>query len=148
MERDGLLHVADHRQLALTETGRALAMRVVRKNRLAECLLADVLKLPLPEAQIEACRWEHVMSEGVERRLVELLGHPTTAAPPRHRPTGRGRSRRQPDVTLAGDRVAGSPAVEERATGAAEEGAARWRSRQVRNRPGHDRPATRPPRLR
>ena len=76
MERDGLLHVADHRQLALTETGRALATGVVRKHRLAECLLANVFKLPLAEVQIEACRWEHVISESVERRLVELLGHP------------------------------------------------------------------------
>jgi DtxR family Mn-dependent transcriptional regulator len=76
MERDGLLHVAGHRQLALTETGRALATQVVRKHRLAECLLADVFQLPLAEVQTEACRWEHVISESVERRLVELLGHP------------------------------------------------------------------------
>ena len=76
MERDGLLHVADHRQLALTETGRALATGVVRKHRLAECLLFSVFELPLAEVQIEACRWEHVISESVERRLVELLGHP------------------------------------------------------------------------
>ena len=76
MERDGLLRVAGDRQLALTETGRALAMRVVRKHRLAECLLADVFQLPLPEVEIEADRWEHVISESVERRLVGLLGHP------------------------------------------------------------------------
>ena len=76
MERDGLLHVAGDRQLALTETGRALATRVVRKHRLAECLLVGVFKLPLEEVQIEACRWEHVISESVERRLVELLGYP------------------------------------------------------------------------
>jgi DtxR family transcriptional regulator, Mn-dependent transcriptional regulator len=76
MERDGLLQVADHRQLALTEAGRALATGVVRKHRLAECLLFSVFKLPLAEVQIEACRWEHVISEGVERRLVQLLGHP------------------------------------------------------------------------
>ena len=76
MERDGLLHVADDRHLALSETGRTLAMRVMRKHRLAECLLVDLLKLPLEEAQAEACRWEHVISESVERRVFELLGHP------------------------------------------------------------------------
>ena len=76
MERDGLLQVSGGRRLALTETGRALAMRVVRKHRLAECLLADVFKLPLAEVEVEADRWEHVISESVERRLVELLGHP------------------------------------------------------------------------
>jgi len=76
MERDGLLHVAGDRQLALSETGRALATRVMRKHRLAECLLVSVIKLPWEEVHIEACRWEHVISESVERRLFELLGHP------------------------------------------------------------------------
>jgi DtxR family transcriptional regulator, iron-dependent repressor len=76
MERDGLLHVAGDRQLALTDAGRTLATRVMRKHRLAECLLISVIKLPWEEVHIEACRWEHVMSESVERRLYELLGHP------------------------------------------------------------------------
>jgi DtxR family Mn-dependent transcriptional regulator len=76
MERDGLLHVAGDRQLALSETGRTLATRVMRKHRLAECLLVSVIMLPWEEVHIEACRWEHVISESVERRLFELLGHP------------------------------------------------------------------------
>lgn len=76
MERDGLLHVAGDRQLALSETGRTLATRVMRKHRLAECLLVAVIKLPWEEVHIEACRWEHVISESVERRLFDLLGHP------------------------------------------------------------------------
>jgi DtxR family transcriptional regulator, Mn-dependent transcriptional regulator len=76
MERDGLLHVTGDRQLALSERGRALATRVMRKHRLAECLLVDVIKLPWEEVHIEACRWEHVVSESVERRLFEMLGHP------------------------------------------------------------------------
>jgi DtxR family Mn-dependent transcriptional regulator len=76
MERDGLLRVTGDRQLALSETGRALATRVMRKHRLAECLLVDVIKLPWEEVHIEACRWEHVISESVERRLFELLGRP------------------------------------------------------------------------
>jgi DtxR family transcriptional regulator, iron-dependent repressor len=76
MERDGLLHVAGDRQLALTDAGRALATRVMRKHRLAECLLVGVIQMPWEEVHIEACRWEHVISESVERRLYELLGHP------------------------------------------------------------------------
>jgi DtxR family transcriptional regulator, Mn-dependent transcriptional regulator len=76
MERDGLLHLAGDRQLALSETGRTLATRVMRKHRLAECLLVSVINLPWEEVHIEACRWEHVMSESVERRIFELLGHP------------------------------------------------------------------------
>ena len=76
MERDGLLHVAGDRQLSLSEVGRTLATRVMRKHRLAECLLVGIIKLPWEEVHIEACRWEHVISEGVERRLLELLGYP------------------------------------------------------------------------
>jgi DtxR family Mn-dependent transcriptional regulator len=76
MERDGLLHVLGDRQLALSDIGRTLATRVMRKHRLAECLLVGVIKLPWEEVHIEACRWEHVISESVERRLVELLGYP------------------------------------------------------------------------
>src|SRR6202789_1391256 len=76
MERDGLLHVAGDRQLALTDAGRTLAMRVMRKHRLAECLLVSVIQMPWGEVHIEACRWEHVISESVERRLFEPLGPP------------------------------------------------------------------------
>jgi DtxR family transcriptional regulator, Mn-dependent transcriptional regulator len=76
MERDGLLHVAGDRQLALTDAGRTLATRVMRKHRLAECLLVSVIQLPWEEVHIEACRWEHVISESVELRLYELLDRP------------------------------------------------------------------------
>src|SRR6266536_2781642 len=76
MERDGLLHVAGDRQIALSEVGHTLATRVMRKHRLAECLLVGIIKLPWEEVHIEACRWEHVISESVERRLLELLDYP------------------------------------------------------------------------
>lgn len=76
MERDGLVHVATDRHLELTEEGRATATRVLRKHRLAERLLSDVIGLEWPLVHDEACRWEHVMSEQVERRLLTLLGDP------------------------------------------------------------------------
>jgi len=76
MERDSLLRLEGDRQLVLTETGHELATRVMRKHRLAECLLVGVIGLPWEEVHVEACRWEHVISEQVERRLVELLGYP------------------------------------------------------------------------
>ena len=76
MERDGLLHVAGDRHLTLSDHGRTLATRVMRKHRLAECLLVSVIELPWEEVHIEACRWEHVISESVERRLYEMLGYP------------------------------------------------------------------------
>ncbi|MGU3294407.1 iron dependent repressor, metal binding and dimerization domain protein [Williamsia sp. M5A3_1d] len=79
MERDGLLRVAGDRQLELTEQGRSLAIAVMRKHRLAERLLVDVIGMPWEEVHAEACRWEHVMSENVERRLLEVLEHPTTS---------------------------------------------------------------------
>ncbi len=77
MERDGLLTVEGDRHLELSVEGRALATRVMRKHRLAECLLVEVIGLPWEQVHAEACRWEHVMSEAVERQLLKLLRHPT-----------------------------------------------------------------------
>ncbi|HEU4808110.1 MAG TPA: metal-dependent transcriptional regulator [Homoserinimonas sp.] len=77
MERDGLVRVEDDRHLALTPAGRTKAVGVMRKHRLAERLLADVIGLDWALVHDEACRWEHVMSEQVERRILELLEHPT-----------------------------------------------------------------------
>jgi DtxR family Mn-dependent transcriptional regulator len=75
MERDGLLVVEVDRQLALTAKGRKKAIEVTRKHRLAERLLADVIGLDWSLVHEEACRWEHVMSEQVERRLIAMLGN-------------------------------------------------------------------------
>jgi DtxR family Mn-dependent transcriptional regulator len=79
MERDGLVHVAPDRHLQLTPTGRELAVDVMRKHRLAERLLVDVIGLELEKVHAEACRWEHVMSDDVERRLIEVLDDPRTS---------------------------------------------------------------------
>jgi DtxR family Mn-dependent transcriptional regulator len=79
MERDGLVTVEGDRHLELSESGRTLATRVMRKHRLAECLLVSVIGIPWEDVHAEACRWEHVMSESVERRLLEILDHPTTS---------------------------------------------------------------------
>ena len=74
---EGYLEVAN-RVLGLTTKGRAQAEAVVRKHRLAERLLTDVIGLAWDKAHEEAGRWEHVISDEVEALLVELLGHPTT----------------------------------------------------------------------
>jgi DtxR family Mn-dependent transcriptional regulator len=79
MERDGLLTVEGDRHLELSDRGRVLATRVMRKHRLAECLLVDVIGLDWELVHEEACRWEHVMSETVERRLLDVLGHPSVS---------------------------------------------------------------------
>jgi DtxR family transcriptional regulator, Mn-dependent transcriptional regulator len=77
MQRDGLLTVSGDRRIELTPAGRSAATRVMRKHRLAECLLIDLLGVEWQLAHVEACRWQHVMSEAVERRLLDILGHPT-----------------------------------------------------------------------
>jgi len=77
MERDGLLTVEGDRHLVLTGAGRVAAVAVMRKHRLAELLLVNVIGMPYEEAHEEACRWEHVMSDQVERKVYELLNRPT-----------------------------------------------------------------------
>ena len=77
MERDGLVVVSGDRHLELTDEGRRKAVHVMRKHRLAERLLSDVIELEWEYVHEEACRWEHVMSEQVERKLLTMLGHPT-----------------------------------------------------------------------
>ncbi len=79
MERDLLVRVQGDRHLELTDEGRTRATRVMRKHRLAERLLIDVIGLDWEKVHEEACRWEHVISEDVERRLVELLHSPTVS---------------------------------------------------------------------
>ena len=80
MERDNLVHVLGDRHLELTDEGRMRATRVMRKHRLAERLLIDVIGLDWEKVHDEACRWEHVISEDVERKLVDLLNAPTDVA--------------------------------------------------------------------
>ncbi|WP_297008532.1 metal-dependent transcriptional regulator [uncultured Corynebacterium sp.] len=79
MERDGLLWIADDRSLKLTEEGRAHATAVMRKHRLAERLLLDVIGLPWESVHDEACRWEHVMGDEVEKRLLTVLDNYETS---------------------------------------------------------------------
>jgi len=73
MEKNGLVIVSGDRHLELTNDGRKLAIEVMRKHRLAELLLANIIGLEWHLVHEEACRWEHVMSEQVERKILELL---------------------------------------------------------------------------
>jgi len=66
------------RTITLTEQGQGVAQTVLRKHRLAECLLVDVIGLPWHLVHDEAGRWEHVMSDEVMARLVLILGDPAT----------------------------------------------------------------------
>ncbi|MGA2837214.1 MAG: metal-dependent transcriptional regulator [Acidimicrobiales bacterium] len=77
LEAEGLI-TRSARRIAMTPEGTALAEGVVRKHRLAERLLVDIIGLDWDKAHIEAGRWEHVISDDVEARLVVLLDNPTT----------------------------------------------------------------------
>jgi DtxR family Mn-dependent transcriptional regulator len=77
LEQQGYVRGADD-GFALTPSGLATATKVVRRLRLAERLLTDVLKLELPKVYDEACKMEHVISDEVEARLAAVLGHPRT----------------------------------------------------------------------
>jgi len=91
------------RRLSLTDSGRSLAEKVVRKHRLAERLLVDVIGLEWHKVHREAGRWEHVISDDVEARLIELLGDPATCPhgnpiPGSHSPAPAVETRRLADV--------------------------------------------------
>jgi DtxR family Mn-dependent transcriptional regulator len=73
MEKHGLVTLTSDRHLELSAEGRNLAIEVMRKHRLAELLLANVIGLEWHLVHEEACRWEHVMSEQVERKILELV---------------------------------------------------------------------------
>lgn len=79
LEEQGLLLLTEDRTVALTERGREWASSVMRKHRLAERLLADVIGLDPAFIHEEACRWEHVISDRVEERIAALLDNPTTS---------------------------------------------------------------------
>ncbi|WP_240731951.1 metal-dependent transcriptional regulator [Egibacter rhizosphaerae] len=76
LEAEGLMRMAADRTLGLTEKGREIAMSVMRKHRLAERLIVDVIGVEWELSHNEACRWEHVISDHVEQRIAELLGEP------------------------------------------------------------------------
>jgi DtxR family Mn-dependent transcriptional regulator len=77
LENEKLITVSNN-SIKLTKTGETLAQQVVRRHRLAERFLTDVLGLSWAEAHHEAGKWEHVMSMNVETAMDRLLGSPTT----------------------------------------------------------------------
>lgn len=76
LQRDGLVTIDGKKQIHLTTEGLARAEEMVRRHRLAECLLTDVLKLEWWRAYEEAHLLEHGLSDVTEPRLFETLGRP------------------------------------------------------------------------
>ena len=95
----GYAQLLDDRTLRLTDKGRQLATSVVRRHRLAERLLVDVIGLEWEKVHREADRWEHAISEDVEQKLVVLLGDPATC--PHGNPIPGSRSRQDAAPTVA-----------------------------------------------
>jgi DtxR family Mn-dependent transcriptional regulator len=82
----GYAELLDDRTLRLTPKGREVATSIVRRHRLAERLLVDVIGLEWEKVHREADRWEHAISADVEEKLVALLGDPATCPQDRPRP--------------------------------------------------------------
>ena len=78
LERDGLLHLDERKEVRLTERGLTAASRVVRRHRLAERMLVDLLGYEWWKTHEEAERIEHAMSPEMEERIVRVLGDPQT----------------------------------------------------------------------
>jgi len=78
MESEGLVTVDDTGQISLTTSGNSLATTIVRRHRLAERFLTDMLGLNWTAAHHEAGRWEHVISPVVETAMLRVLEDPTT----------------------------------------------------------------------
>ncbi len=93
-----LVSLNDDRSIHLTVSGRELATTMVRRHRLAERLLSDIIGLEWEKVHKEACRWEHVISDEVEVKLVELLGDPASC--PHGNPIPGNLRRHTPTVTV------------------------------------------------
>jgi DtxR family Mn-dependent transcriptional regulator len=101
LSEQGFVELAGDRSLRLTDKGRHLATTVVRRHRLAERLLTDVIGLEWEKVHREAARWEHAISADVEEKLVELLGDPATCPHGNPIPGSRRATRSEPTTRLA-----------------------------------------------
>ena len=97
MQRDGLVELNQRKEITLSEAGVEAAESIMRRHRLAECLLVDILGLDWHEAHEEAHRIEHAISPRVEARILEVLDHPTTC--PHGNPIP-GRAHKRPPTTV------------------------------------------------
>lgn len=104
MEHEGLVEL--DRAVRLTPKGMQLAEQVVRRHRLAERLLTDILGLSWAEAHQEAGKWEHVISDNVEAAIIRLLEDPTTC--PHGNPIP-GSAYKAPDTVALSDLGVGAP---------------------------------------
>src|SRR6476469_8944990 len=97
----GFVELHGDRSLHLTDKGRSLATTVVRRHRLAERLLVDVIGLEWEKVHREADRWEHAISADAEEKLVVLLGDPATCPHGNPIPGSKHKTNSTPTVPLS-----------------------------------------------
>jgi DtxR family Mn-dependent transcriptional regulator len=95
------LAVEQDRTFALTPSGEEAGRTVIRRHRLAECFLVNILGLPWERAHLEAARWEHALSEDVERRIIEMLDDPAVCPHGNPIPGSKKAGPAEPSVPLA-----------------------------------------------
>ena len=78
MVREELVETTSGKDVVLTAAGRELAESIVRRHRLAERMVVDILGLDLAESHVEAHRLEHAISPKLEEKILAKLGNPTT----------------------------------------------------------------------
>ncbi|HMD01392.1 MAG TPA: metal-dependent transcriptional regulator, partial [Candidatus Baltobacteraceae bacterium] len=98
---EGLIEHRPRGEAKLTKSGLEVGVRVLRRHRLAECLLTEVLGMPWDEVHTEACRLEHAISSAVEARLVAVLGDPQVCPHGHPIPPADGTDPPRPGVPLA-----------------------------------------------
>lgn len=93
LSRDGLITIEDKNRVRLLPKGRQMAERIIRRHRLAERLICDVLGSHVEDSEAAACEYEHVLAEGITNSICTLLGHPRYC--PHNRPIPEGECCRQ-----------------------------------------------------
>jgi DtxR family transcriptional regulator, Mn-dependent transcriptional regulator len=73
--KDGLIEIGDE-QMSLLPKGRQMAEQIIRRHRLAERLICDVLGAKVEESEDAACEYEHLLAAGITNSICTLLGHP------------------------------------------------------------------------
>jgi DtxR family Mn-dependent transcriptional regulator len=90
LEKEGYVTHEPYKGVKLTEKGLKIALQVVRRHRLSERLLTDILHLGWDKVHDAACKLEHSMNDEVVKPLEEVLGHPKTCPHGNPIPTGCG----------------------------------------------------------
>jgi DtxR family Mn-dependent transcriptional regulator len=101
LDSDGYIEHRARGEAKLTQRGLEIGAKVLRRHRLAECFLTQMLGMPWDEVHEEACRLEHAISARVEARLVEVLGDPRACPHGHPIPPADGSNPPHPDVPLA-----------------------------------------------